>query len=183
MPAVFVADEQDAHPVETDRWMALANAVLTAEKVAPDVEVNVIYVDEPSIAELNGKFMGKDGPTDVLSFPIDDEPVESGRSPDNGGNGPGAGTDEEDEEQMVSLLGDVVICPAVAARNAPDHAGTYEDELALLLVHGLLHILGMDHMEPDEAEEMEQRERELLAEFYKPLPESTWASGAGEDHS
>jgi hypothetical protein len=67
------------------------------------------------------------------------------------------------------LLGDVVICPAVAARNAPEHAGTYDDELALLLVHGILHLLGMDHEDDDEAEVMEARERVLLARFHQGL--------------
>jgi probable rRNA maturation factor len=65
------------------------------------------------------------------------------------------------------LLGDVVICPAVAYRNAPEHAGTYDDELALLVVHGLLHLLGLDHDEPDEAEAMEAKERELLARYHR----------------
>ncbi len=64
------------------------------------------------------------------------------------------------------LLGDVVICPAVAARNAPEHAGSYDDEMALLVVHGVLHVLGMDHAEPDEAEAMRAREAELLARFH-----------------
>ncbi len=59
------------------------------------------------------------------------------------------------------------ICPGVAARNAPDHAGTYDDELALLVVHGILHLLGMGHEEAPEAEEMEQRERALLARFHR----------------
>ena len=71
------------------------------------------------------------------------------------------------------LLGDVVICPAVAARNAPEHAGTYDDELALLVVHGVLHLLGMDHDDDDEAEAMEQRERELLAKFHGAGSEGT----------
>ena len=68
------------------------------------------------------------------------------------------------------LLGDVVICPAVAIRNAADHAGTYDDELALLIVHGILHLMGMDHEDDDEAEAMEARERELLGKFHHPLP-------------
>ena len=68
---------------------------------------------------------------------------------------------------MPALLGDVVICPAVAIRNAPEHAGSYEDELALLVVHGILHLLGMDHIDEAEAEVMERRERELLDQFYK----------------
>lgn len=178
MAAVFVADEQDGHAVDTERWTALANAVLRTEGVEEDVEVSVMYVDEPTIAGLNERFMGKSGPTDVLSFPIDDDPEPAGRVPDAGGTGPGSGY-EEDEEQPTTLLGDIVICPSVAARNAPDHAGSYDDELALLLVHGILHLLGMDHMEPEEAEEMERRERELLTEHYKSLPLSTWASTEG----
>jgi probable rRNA maturation factor len=182
VPTVFVADEQSDHPVETERWMRLANDVLRSEEVGDDVEVSVMYVDEATIADLNGRFLDKTGPTDVLSFPIDDEPEEPGRSPDNGGTGPGSAF-EEDEVETLSLLGDVVICPAVAMRNAPEHAGTYEDELALLLVHGLLHLLGMDHMEREEAEEMEQRERELLTEHYKSLPASTWASTEGGTHA
>ncbi|HET9691695.1 MAG TPA: rRNA maturation RNase YbeY, partial [Acidimicrobiales bacterium] len=106
---------------------------------------------------------GKTGPTDVLAFPIDDEPAESGRSPDSGGTGPGFGSDPD---EAPTLLGDVVICPAVAMRNAPEHAGTYDDELALLVVHGVLHLLGMDHMDDEEAEAMEARERELLAKHH-----------------
>ena len=69
------------------------------------------------------------------------------------------------------LLGDVVICPTVARRNAPEHAGTYEDELALLVVHGVLHVLGMDHAEPDETAAMQARERELLATLHRPSGE------------
>lgn len=177
MPVVFVGNEQDDHPVDESLWLKLANDVLSAEKVGDDMEVNVIYVDETTIAELNEKFLGKSGPTDVLSFPIDDGPVDSGRVPDSGGTGPGSMTPPE--EDHMEMLGDVVICPNVAKRNAPDHAGTYDDELALLLVHGILHLLGMDHMEDDEAEVMEGRERELLERFYKPLPSSAWG---GENH-
>jgi probable rRNA maturation factor len=68
---------------------------------------------------------------------------------------------------MPTILGDVVLCPAVARRNAPAHAGTYEDELALLVVHGLLHLLGMDHAEREEAEVMQRREQELLDRFHR----------------
>jgi probable rRNA maturation factor len=63
------------------------------------------------------------------------------------------------------VLGDVLVCPAVAARQAPEHAQSLEDELALLVVHGVLHLLDYDHAEPDEAARMQQRERELLARF------------------
>ncbi|HEY6414947.1 MAG TPA: rRNA maturation RNase YbeY, partial [Acidimicrobiales bacterium] len=65
------------------------------------------------------------------------------------------------------LLGDVVVCPAVAERQAPEHAGSYDDELALLVVHGVLHVLGHDHAGVDEAAIMQARERELLQRFHR----------------
>jgi probable rRNA maturation factor len=102
----------------------------------------------------------------VLAFPIDEEPVEGGRSPDSGGTGPGYIPPEAAD--MPRLLGDVVVCPAVAFRNAPEHAGTYEDEVALLIVHGILHLMGMDHQDDAEAEAMEAKERELLARHHAP---------------
>jgi probable rRNA maturation factor len=165
--SVFAADEQSTHPVDTIRWIKLAEAVLTDEGVRGETEVSILFVDENAISDLNARFLGKDGPTDVLAFPIDEEPVEGGRSPDSGGTGPGY---NPSPEEAPTLLGDVVICPVVAHRNAPEHAGTYEDELALLLVHGLLHLLGMDHEDSDEAEVMEAKERELLARHYPPSP-------------
>jgi probable rRNA maturation factor len=163
---VFAADEQTGHPVDTMRWVRLAQAVLADEGVRGEAELSLLFVDEVAIGDLNKRFLGKDGPTDVLAFPIDEEPVESGRNPDSGGTGPGFATDLD---EAPALLGDVVICPAVAARNAPEHAGTYDDELALLVVHGVLHLLGMDHMEDDEAEAMEARERELLARHHRAM--------------
>ena len=157
---VFVADEQADRPVDTVRWMKLAEAVLAAEGVKGEAELSLLFVDETSIADLNKRFLGKDGPTDVLAFPMDEEPAEGGRSPDSGGTGPGWVPSEPDD--MPTLIGDVVICPEVAHRNAPEHAGTYEDELALLVVHGILHLVGMDHVEDEEAEAMEKREQALL---------------------
>jgi probable rRNA maturation factor len=74
----------------------------------------------------------------------------------------------EDMGDPPLLLGDVVICPQVAAKNAPTHAGTYDDELALLVVHGVLHVLGLDHADPDEEREMQAKERSLLERFHKP---------------
>ena len=178
---VFAADEQSDHPVDTLRWVRLAEAVLQEEELTGDAELSVLFVDEGSIAELNARFLGKDGPTDVLAFPIDEEPVESGRSPDSGGTGPGMPSEPED---MPVLLGDIVICPAVAFRNAPEHAGTYDDELALLVVHGLLHLMGMDHEEDDEAEEMEAKERDLLARHHTGVRPEAWpAKQAATDQS
>ncbi|MGI8984428.1 MAG: rRNA maturation RNase YbeY [Acidimicrobiales bacterium] len=163
---VFAADEQSDQPVDALRLVNLAKAVLGAQGAKPDSELSMLFVDEDAMAELNKRFLGKDGPTDVLAFPIDDDDVvEGGRSPDS--LGPGSGADPDNAEPP-NLLGDVVVCPAVAARNAPDHGGTYDDEMALLVVHGILHILGMDHVDDAEAEAMEQRERELLEQFHKP---------------
>jgi probable rRNA maturation factor len=162
---VFAADEQSDRAVDIARFAELARNVLAAQGVKDDIEVSLLFVDEPTIAELRQRFLGQTGPTDVLAFPIDDEPEPGGRSPDEGGTGPGAGAPDEDD--MPVLLGDVVVCPAVAARNATDHGVTVEDEMALLVVHGLLHLLGMDHDLDEEAERMERRERELLARFHR----------------
>ena len=164
--SVFVADEQTEHPVDALRWTRLAEQVLAAEGVRGEAELSVLFVDAAAMADLNKQFHGKDGPTDVLAFPIDEDPMEGGRNPDSGGTGPGFQPPEP--EDMPILLGDVVICPTVAAANAPEHAGTYDDEVALLLVHGILHLLGMDHLDDEEAEEMEARERDLLARFHRP---------------
>jgi probable rRNA maturation factor len=171
---VFVADEQAERPVDTLRWVRLAEAVLTEEGVRGDAELSMLFVDEAAMSDLNKRFLGKDGPTDVLAFPIDEEPVEGGRSPDSGGTGPGFPSEPGD---MPTVLGDVVICPSVAARNAPDHAGNYEDELALLVVHGVLHLLGMDHLDDEEAAGMEQREQELLDKFHRGAPAGEQAEG------
>lgn len=160
---VFAADEQADHPVDVDRWAALARAVLADRRLPGDVEVSLLFVDEEAIAALNERFLGREGPTDVLAFPIEDEPELSGRSPDVGGSGPGT----EAGDEPFTLLGDVVICPAIAARNAADHGVSHDDEIALLVVHGLLHLLGMDHEADEEAERMEALERQLLERHYR----------------
>jgi len=164
---VFAADEQSERAVDIDRFVTLARAVLDAEGVREDVEVSLLFVDEPTIAELHERFLGEQGPTDVLAFPIDEEPDIGGRSPDEGGTGPGGGL-PSDESDLPTLLGDVVVCPTVAARNAQAHGVGFDDEVALLVVHGLLHLLGMDHGEDEEASTMERRERELLTRFFRP---------------
>ena len=162
---VFAADEQSEVDVDTLRWVRLARDVLDAEGVGGDVEMSMLFVDEPAMAELNRRFLGSEGPTDVLAFPIDEDIIEAGRSPDSGGPGPGTLAQEASEVPIV--LGDVVLCPSVAQRQAPEHAGTYDDEMALLVVHGILHLLGMDHADDKGAEAMERRERELLEQFHK----------------
>jgi probable rRNA maturation factor len=163
---VFVGDEQNDHPVDTARWQLLAEQVLRHEGLRGEAELSILFVDEKTIAELNQRFMGQDGPTDVLSFPLEDELVEPGRFPDSGTTGPVDPRVRGEAPEPPLLLGDVVICPAVAARNAPTHAGTYDDEIALLLVHGILHILGDDHADPDEEAAMQAKERALLARFH-----------------
>lgn len=162
---VFGVDEQSEHEVELSRWVSLAHAVLVDSGVRGDAELSLVFVDEPVMADLNRRFMDKDGPTDVLAFPIDDA-LDGGRWPDSGSTGP----DREPPElsELPMLLGDVVVCPAVAARQAPTHAGSYDDEIALLVVHGVLHVLGMDHAEADDAAAMQARERELLDRHHRP---------------
>jgi probable rRNA maturation factor len=153
---VFGADEQQAAPVDVRRWVDLARDVLLAEGVSGDAELSLLFVDEDTISGLNRRFMDADGPTDVLAFPIDD-PVDAVAAPaDAGTRGFGP-----------LLLGDVVVCPAVAERQAAEHSATYDDELALLVVHGVLHVLGHDHAEVDEAALMQARERELLERFLR----------------
>ncbi len=166
---VFAADEQSERAIDIGRWVKLARDVLGAQGVKEDVEVSLLFVDEPTIAELHERFLGEPGPTDVLAFPIDEEPELGGRSPDEGGTGPGGGLPSDDND-VPTLLGDVVVCPSVAARNAIEHGVSLEDEVALLVVHGLLHLLGMDHDVDEEAETMESRERELLARFHRAAP-------------
>lgn len=136
---VVVGDEQHDVPVDAERWAELATAVLASEGCVG--ELTLTFVDRDEMAALNLEHMGHDGPTDVLSFPLD--PFGS-------------------EEPGPSLVGDVVICPAVAVESAPGHAGTVDDEVALLVVHGLLHIVGHDHAAPDETQRMRRRELELL---------------------
>jgi probable rRNA maturation factor len=167
---VFVANEQDDLPVEEDLFYALAKAVAEQEYRTRPAELSVIFVDRDVIAAMNLEFRAVSGPTDVLSFVIEEEEPPYGGSPDS--RRPAAASTVL---ERPSLLGDIVICPSVAASHAPEHRGdrghdgTLEDELALLLVHGILHLKGMDHGVDAEAEAMEAREDALLEQFYHPL--------------
>jgi probable rRNA maturation factor len=165
-PSVFGADEQHEVEVDVPRWVRLARLVLAEERVneryGSDVEMSLLFVDETTIAELNVRFLGGDGPTDVLSFPLDEELPPAGRQPDQGGRGPGAPSDAGDPP---TLLGDVIVCPTVAGRQAVEHGVPADDEIALLVVHGVLHLLDYDHAEPDETVAMRRREQELLTRF------------------
>lgn len=139
-------DDSPEVAVDVERWRRLAVDALANEGAVG--ELTLTFVDVAEITELNGRYMGREGPTDVLSFPMDDEPVDG----------------------VPTLLGDVVISPAVAAGQYADHAGTLEDELALLVVHGILHVLGHDHVEPDETAAMRERELVLLTRFHWGAP-------------
>ena len=145
-PVVVVgADEQSDVAVDVDRWCGLAAAAL--RDCGRHGELTLTFVDRAEISDLNAQHLGKSGPTDVLSFPLD-AGGESHQAPG--------------DDSVPTLLGDVVICPDVARTQAPTHAGTLDDELALLVVHGVLHVLGYDHAEAGEAEAMRTRELELL---------------------
>jgi probable rRNA maturation factor len=160
---VHAIDEQSDHGIDLARWAGLARSALGAEGVRGDAELSLLFVDESVMADLNRRFMGGEGPTDVLAFPIDGT-LEGGRWPDSSSAGPDR--DPPDATELPMLLGDVVICPSVAARQAPEHAGSFVDEVALLVVHGVLHVLGHDHADPEEAATMQARERELLDRFH-----------------
>ena len=162
--AVFVADEQAAHPVDEPRWARLAADALGAQGIRGEAELSLLFVDETTMAELNQRFMGHAGPTDVLAFPIDEELVDPGRWPDGGSTGPPFRSDMADPPL---LLGDVVICPAVAAANVASGSGSLDDEIALLVVHGILHVLGHDHADPEEEAAMKAKERDLLERFHR----------------
>lgn len=159
-PEVFCADEQSHAAVDIERWQRLATAVLHAEGVRGLAEMSLLFVGRSEITELNEAYMGATGPTDVLAFPIDAVEAEDVlQSP-----APSRGPDRSppDPSDMPLLLGDVVICPEVAAAQAGDHAGTLDDELALLVVHGVLHVLGHDHDTDEATTRMRARERTLL---------------------
>ena len=179
MVAVYAADEQADHPVDVATWQRLAEQVLVAEGVTGDAELSLLFIDAGAMETLNVNFMDVDGPTDVLAFPIDAGPVDPGRQPDGGT--PGPDRDPLGADDLPLLLGDVVICPEVAARNAPEHAGTVDDEIALLVVHGVLHVLGMDHAEAVDRVAMQERERAHLGQFWRMPARHPWDALASHD--
>ena len=134
--------EDDLAPLPLEE---LTRFVLESERRPDATEVSVSFVDDAVIAELNEKYRGKQGPTDVLSFECD-----------------GCGDGPDAPEDGVFELGDVIIAPDVAERQTAEFATTFEEEISLLLVHGLLHLCGYEHVVDEEAEVMEAREAELL---------------------
>lgn len=160
-PRVHGADEQTAVPVDLVRWVRLAEHVLTGERAPDDAEMALVFVDRETITDLNVRYLGGTGPTDVLAFPLEDE-IPVGRMPDQGGRGPGSASDPSEPPMAI---GDVIVCPDVARVQAEERGIPIDDELGLLVVHGTLHLFGYDHAEPDETARMQQRERVLLESF------------------
>jgi probable rRNA maturation factor len=149
LPRILIDDRQDDVPLDIAGLSALAEETLVGEDAA-NAELSVSFVTEREIAELNARYAGEDAPTDVLSFPMGDL-----------------------DEDGVRILGDVIVAPAVGARNnADDPAG----ELRLLIVHGILHLLGHDHMDDSERAEMWARQ-----ERYSGVPVGAGTETAGEE--
>ena len=134
--------------VDEAEIVALARHVLAQMRVHPQAELSVVLVDETAMEQLHVQWMDEPGPTDVLSFPMDELRP---------------GTDGEDSP--AGLLGDVVLCPQVAAAQARQAGHSTAEELLLLTTHGILHLLGYDHAEPDEKAEMFGLQDKLLAEW------------------
>jgi len=136
--------------VDLTRVQSLAEHVRDALRLHPLVDVGVIFVDEAPMTDLHVRWMDEPGPTDVLSFPMDELR-------------PGS----EETLSAEGVLGDVVICPQVARRQA-ELAGHEEiNEILMLLTHGMLHLVGFDHAEPEEEKEMFALQKELLDSFYE----------------
>lgn len=140
---------ESAIEVDTDRVLALATSVRQALKLHPMVDVGIIFVDEEPMTDLHIKWMDEPGPTDVLSFPMDELRPGSDLVPSPEG-----------------VLGDIVVCPQVAAKQAVTAGHPAINEILLLVTHGMLHLVGFDHAEPEEEKEMFGLQKQLLEEFY-----------------
>lgn len=146
---VLVSDEHPSSGVDPDHLRRLAEAVLSAEGFPPEAELSITLVDDDEMATWNSRALGKGGPTDVLAFPV--EPFRPGDVPTSVPDGP------------PILIGDVVIAPDYVRRQADQYGIGVDDEIALMVAHGILHLLGYDHQDDADAELMENRERDILA--------------------
>jgi probable rRNA maturation factor len=135
--------------VDESELVSFVAGILRHERVDDDSVLCVEFVDAAAIADLNSTYMHKPGPTDVLSFPIED--AAPGRPPSRDPDGP------------PLELGDIFICDEVVASHAVEYKVPFDTELHLMVVHGVLHILGWDHQTDDDAQAMEEREAEHLA--------------------
>ncbi|HXO25686.1 MAG TPA: rRNA maturation RNase YbeY [Streptosporangiaceae bacterium] len=164
--SIEIANESGVDVDEAD-LAALARHVLDGMRMHPLAELSVLLVDRGTMSDLHERWMGEPGPTDVLAFPMDElRPPPPGSS--RGDQGAGG-----EVTSPPGLLGDVVLCPAVAADQASQAQHSLRDELELLCTHGILHLLGYDHAEADERTAMFGLQDELLA---------TWRS-AGDQPS
>ena len=135
----------------------LAESVMSAMFLHPETEVSIVFIDEEAMSALHVQWMDLEGPTDVMSFPMDE--LRPGHEKAPGENG---------------ILGDIVICPTVAEAQAKAGGHSTHDEILLLTTHGLLHLMGFDHMEPEEKEEMFSLQRRLLESYTgRPAPKET----------
>lgn len=143
-------NNESGSPVDETRVLALASFALDRLRMHPEVELAIQFVNEGAMTSLHVQWMDEPGPTDVLSFPMDELR-------------PGGDL----EISAPGLLGDIVVCPQVA--NAQARAAGHEtiDEILLLTTHGILHLLGYDHGEPDEEKAMFGLQREILDAFYE----------------
>ncbi|GAA3646319.1 rRNA maturation RNase YbeY [Microbacterium marinilacus] len=141
-------NNESAVEIDESVLLRLTQENLAALHVSPDAEVAIVLVDEGAMEQLHLQWMDEPGPTDVLSFPMDELR-------------PGT----EDQPTPPGLLGDIVLCPQVAESQAETAGHSTMDELILLTTHGLLHLLGYDHAEPDDEREMFGLQRELIAAF------------------
>ena len=136
------------YAVDELELVACARYVLDRMRVHPDADLCLTLVDEAAMEVLHTQWMDLPGPTDVMSFPMDElRPGREGEAPDEG------------------VLGDVVLCPTVAERQAAEAGHAPIEELLLLTTHGILHLLGYDHGEPAEEREMSELQRQLLLTF------------------
>lgn len=136
--------------VSEEELISVARFVIRKMDVNPGAELSMVLLDTNAMADLHMRWMDLPGPTDVMSFPMDE--LEPGGRPDAPDPGP-------------SMLGDIVLCPQFAAKQAEAAGHSLGHELALLTVHGVLHLLGYDHAEPEEEKEMFALQRQLLEEW------------------
>ena len=147
-PVSIEVNNEAAYEVDERELVSLSRHVLDALRVHPQAELSIVLVDEAAMEHLHVKWMDLPGPTDVMSFPMDE--LRPGR---------------DDEEPEQGLLGDVVLCPTVAATQAAEAGHTTQEELLLLTTHGILHLLGYDHGEPAQEKEMFDLQRRLLLTY------------------
>ena len=145
--SVEVLNETE-YPADAIELVALSRYVMGELRVHPQADLCITLVDEPAMETLHVQWMDLPGPTDVMSFPMDE--LRPGR---------------DDKEPDEGMLGDIVLCPSVAAKQAQDAGHATDEELLLLTTHGILHLLGFDHAEPDEEREMFELQRQLLLTF------------------